>query len=193
MMEVQWNLWSGTQQVEAASAAAMTAAMTTTNSTGSVQSADSFLHYEADYKVLICKEHGYALRNLSTHLRDHHSIPAKARKAIVAKYHSYPLLDPKEISLPPLFGRPFEALAAPIEVFLCDEEECSFISKNCSIVARHCNKAHGWNSTKKDREHWTNIKVQKFLLAVAFSVTSLCMFRRSKRLGGQITAIVRDL
>lgn len=69
-MEVQWNPRSGTQRVEAASAAATTAATptttaatTTTDSTGGAQFAGGFLHYEGDYKVLICKEHGYALRS----------------------------------------------------------------------------------------------------------------------------------
>lgn len=75
----------------------MIAATTTTDSIGSAQFADSFLHYEADYKVLICREHGYALWSLSTHLRNQHFIPAKARKAIVEKYNSYTLLDPKDI------------------------------------------------------------------------------------------------
>lgn len=100
-MEVQWDLWSGTQQqVEAASAAATIVART---ATGRIENdahiADGFLHYEVDYQVLICKEHGYALRSLTMHLRDQHSIPAKARRAIVAKYTRFSLSDPKEISL----------------------------------------------------------------------------------------------
>jgi len=66
--------------------------------------ANSFLHYKADYWVLICKEHGYTLWSLSTHLHDQHSILAKAQKAIVAKYNSYSLPGPKEIPLLPLFG-----------------------------------------------------------------------------------------
>ena len=33
---------------------------------------------------------------------------------------------------------------------------------------QHCNKAHGWNSIKKDQEHWTNIKVQTFFASSNF-------------------------
>jgi len=144
------------------------ATTTTTNNTEGAQFADDFLHYEADYKVLICKEHGYALRSLSTHLCDQHSIPAKARKVIVEKYESYALLGPKDISLPPFFQSPFEALAALVKAFLCDEKECSFISKNCGKIARHCNQVHGWKSGKKDREHWTNVQVQTFFASSGF-------------------------
>lgn len=92
-------------------------------------------------------------RNMDTpseaYLRDRHTIPAKARKAIVEEYNSYTLLDPKDISLPPPFRPPFEAIAAPIEAFLCDEDECSFISKNHKVIAQHCNKDYGWKSTKE--------------------------------------------
>ena len=171
MMEIRWNPQLGTQQVqaEAASAAATTAVRTTANRIRDDDCiTDSFLCYEADYQVLICKEHGYALRSLSTHLCDQHSIPAKARKAIVAKYDSYSIPSPKEISLPPPFGRPFAALAAPVEAFLCDAEECGFISKSRSVVAQHCNQAHGWHSSKKDLEHWTDVKVQTFFTRGGF-------------------------
>jgi len=162
-------LWLGMQRVGVASAAATIAVRTTTDRIRNDDHiADGFLHYKADYRVLICKEHGYALRSLSTHLRDQHSIPAKARKAIVAKYNSYSLPGPKEIPLPPPFGRPFEALAAPVEAFLCDAEECGFISKNRSVVAQHCNQAHGWRSSKKDPEHWTDVKVQTFFTRGGF-------------------------
>jgi len=91
--------------------------------------AGGFVHYEARYQVLICKEHGYTLQGLSTHLRDQHYMPAKARKATVKKYRSYKLVDPKGIPLPPLFEPPFEALAAPTEAFMYKKEECSVIKQ----------------------------------------------------------------
>jgi len=158
--------------VKAASTAAITATAaattTATNGAGSARFADNFLHYDADYQVLICKEHGYTLQSLSTHLRDQHSIPAKARKATVEEYRSCALLDPTELSLPPPFGPPFNALAAPIRAFLCDKEECSFVSKNRGVTARHCNHAHGWHSSKEDRKHWTSVQVQTFFVSGGF-------------------------
>ena len=57
---------------------------------------------------------------MSTHLRDQHTISAKAQKAIVEKYKGHTLADPREIPLPLPLDRPFKALAAPIEAFLCD-------------------------------------------------------------------------
>lgn len=65
MMKIWWNLWLNVQQVEAASTAATIAAtiaaMIMINSIRSAQFTDSFLHYEADYKMLICKVHNYTL------------------------------------------------------------------------------------------------------------------------------------
>jgi len=55
-----------------------------------------------------------------------------------------------------------------VEAFLCDTEECGFISKNCSVVVQHCNQAHGWHSSKKDPEHWTDVKVQTFFTRGSF-------------------------
>jgi hypothetical protein len=34
----------------------------------------ALLEFDAEYNILICKEHGYAVRNLDTHLRDEHSM-----------------------------------------------------------------------------------------------------------------------
>lgn len=31
--------------------------------------ADEWLYYDSHYKVLVCRYHGYAVRNLATHLR----------------------------------------------------------------------------------------------------------------------------
>ena len=112
--------------------------------------------------------HDYTLWSLSTHFHNQHSILTKAQKAIVEKYNSYTVLDSKDISLSSLFKPSFEALAASTEVFLCDKKKCNFINKNCSVVVQHCNKAHEWNSTKKDQEHWTNIKVQMFFASSDF-------------------------
>lgn len=65
------------------------------------------------------------------------------RKATVEKYDSHTLLDARDISLPPPFRPRFEALASPVEAFLCDENEFSFISANHRVVAQHCNQTHG--------------------------------------------------
>lgn len=167
-MRVQWDSQSDIQQVEAVSAAVMIAVTTAINSTESAQFVNSFLHYEVNYKMLICKKHDYTLWSLSTHLCNQHFISAKTWKAIVEKYNSYTLLNSKDILLPPLFKQSFEALTVTVKAFLCDEKKWSVINKNCSVVVQHCNKAHEWNSIKKDQEHWTNIKVQTFFASSDF-------------------------
>lgn len=168
-MEVRWNPRAGTQHesTPASTTASTTAATTNTNSS-STEPPDWFLYYDPDYKVLICKEHGYAIRNLRLHLRDYHSIRQKIQKEIVKKYSEYALLGPRDVLLPPPFGPPFEILRKPMDAFLCDEEECRFISINRDGVRKHSKKMHGWKSTRQDREHWTSVKVQTFFASSGF-------------------------
>jgi len=47
-----------------------------------IHNADDLLHYEAPYKVLVCKYHHYALQNLRNHLRTEHSGTAKEKEAV---------------------------------------------------------------------------------------------------------------
>lgn len=123
---------------------------------------DRFLHYIPEYKVLVCKEHCYALRNLDLHLRDSHTIAVGDRRAIAGRYAALSLAKPAEVPLPPPLSPPFEALGQPMDGILCDEEECGFISINRTRMRMHCNKEHGWRSKQNQREHWTSTEVQTF-------------------------------
>ena len=124
--------------------------------------ADNVLHYEPEYKVLICKEHGYAVRNLCLHLRDAHTVSAEDRRLIVDKYAGLSLAKPVEVPLPPPLGPPFEALGQPIDALICDEEECGFISINPTKMRMHGNKKHDRRSKEGRREFWTRTKAQTF-------------------------------
>ncbi|KAK4947069.1 hypothetical protein LTR66_014220 [Elasticomyces elasticus] len=156
-MNISWNLHTGVQHVAPAERVAVAAASQFT-----AENIDELLQYEPDYKVLICKDHGYALQNINRHLEKHHSIAAKERKAIVRKYAHYPLLEPSHVPLPLPLGPRLEVLGEPVDAFLCEEEKCGFVSVNRFVIGQHCNKKHDRESTKEDRESWSKVKVQAF-------------------------------
>jgi uncharacterized C2H2 Zn-finger protein len=102
------------------------------------------------------------------HLRDYYLIPQKIQREIVKEYSEYALLGLRDVPLPPPFGPLFEILRKPTDAFLCDEEVCGFISINRDGVRKHSNKKHGWKLTRRDREHWTSVKVQTFFASSGF-------------------------
>jgi len=102
------------------------------------------------------------------HLRDYYSIPQKIQREIVKEYSEHALLGPRDVPLSPPFGPPFEILRKPTDAFLCDKEVCGFISINRDGVRKHSKKKHGWKSTRRDREHWTSVRVQTFSASSGF-------------------------
>jgi hypothetical protein len=119
--------------------------------------------YLEDYELIICSEHGYALRNLNRHLLDYHNYPRNVRKAIIQRFNGVPHRLPEHARLPKAFGSPMDAIAAPRRGFACEEEECDFISTGRTKIAQHCN-GHGWKSMPGEREHWADVWVQSFCL-----------------------------
>ena len=89
--------------------------------------ASDLLFYVAEYEVLVCKEHG-GVRNWNSHLRDHHSTDSKMRRALKHKYDHLKLQNPRNVRLPPPLGPPFLILGVLLDAFICEEEECSYIS-----------------------------------------------------------------
>jgi len=138
-MDIRWNPRTGEQRTTR-----VVDATVITTSQGITDNTQELLHYEPDYKVLICQEHGYALQRLDSHLRDYHPITLKQRKAITRKYAQHELLEPTSVPLPPPLEAPFKALGKPVDAFLCEEEECGFVSISRSATAKHCNKSHDW-------------------------------------------------
>jgi hypothetical protein len=72
-------------------------------------------HYEADYKVLICKYHGLGIVGLNGHLKDAHNLrKKKERQPILDRYAGLVLTKPRDVAIPPTNGPPFEALRSPL-------------------------------------------------------------------------------
>jgi hypothetical protein len=117
--------------------------------------------YLEEHKLIVCGEHGYALRNLDRHLVDYHVYPRSVRKTISRLYNGVAFVFPEDAPLPKAYGPPIEHIAPPRVGFLCDERECGFISISRTRTAQHCN-GHGWRSSHDEKEHWTRVWVQSF-------------------------------
>ncbi|KAF3029165.1 hypothetical protein E8E12_000446 [Didymella heteroderae] len=63
---------------------------------------------------------------------------------------------------------PFLALGEPLDAFVCEEEECGYISISRPVIAQHCNTKHEWQSKKDDRNHWMPVKAQTFFRTGGF-------------------------
>lgn len=137
-MEINWSL----QDAEAATAV------------------ETFKYLE-EHKLIVCREHGYALRNLDRHLVDYHVYPQRVRKTISRLFNGVEFVFPEDAPLPKAYGPPIEHIAPPRVGFLCDEKECGFISISRTRTAQHCN-GHGWRSSHDEKEHWTRVWVQSF-------------------------------
>ena len=137
-MNICWDVQHGLQHATSTeSAGAVTPAAAT------VTVGDDILSYEPEFKVLICKQHQYAVRNLYNHLRDEHkTIPIVERRVIVERYTRCELEEPAKVQLPQPLGPFIEALGRPVKALQCDGEACGFISINRQAMKKHCNQAH---------------------------------------------------
>ena len=127
-----------------------------------VENANDFLQWIPEYKVIVCREHEYAIGSVAQHLRIFHSGKDVEKRKVAIAFASYDLQTPKDVALPPPLGEPFQELGKPILAFICEEPECERISISRDEMRKHCNRAHNWKSSKEDREHWHYVWVQTF-------------------------------
>jgi hypothetical protein len=111
------------------------------------------------YRVLICCEHGCAVYGLDKHLKQHHSMPAAERRALITSYEDFNVLPPAEVAQPAPYGPPIDALGPAQDAFLCrcsssssssssggssnnrdsDSAVCNFISISRAKMRQHVN------------------------------------------------------
>jgi hypothetical protein len=120
--------------------------------------------YPVDYKVLVCKEHEYCLRNVKHHLLEHHTYHRHVRDAVVEHFGGLDIACIEEVSLPLSASDVIEVLQVPKACLRCngwEEQSCDFVSTSKEKMSRHCNQ-HGWRSTLGSRTNWTTVMVQSF-------------------------------
>lgn len=103
--------------------------------------------------MLFCVHHACGVRNLKTHLRDYHTGSMATKKAVVQRYAGLRITAPKEVRVPPPMHEPFAVLGRPKKAYVCDEEDCPFVSVSRDAVRMHCNR-HGWRWSRTQPRHW---------------------------------------
>ena len=122
---------------------------------------DDTFHYDADYKVLICKYHGQGVVGFERHLKDAHNIRNKRdRLPFLERFAGLEIAKPQDVVLPPMNGPPFKALKAPVIGFSCIK--CGHLFGALKGMQRHCNTEHNWHVSKQDPIHWQEVMVQTF-------------------------------
>jgi hypothetical protein len=79
-------------------------------STTAIESTIDQFEYIPGYRIFVCKEHRYGLRDLKRHLLEYYSLTHEARDAIVERYASLAIVALEEASLPTDRVRPFDCL-----------------------------------------------------------------------------------
>jgi hypothetical protein len=119
--------------------------------------------YLAEYKLLICKFHGHAVRNIKKHLESH--MGSRVAKRVAAqKFDGLELMTPELINMPITGTTPFPCLSPPVDAYLClsSRGACGFISKATTSMAKHRSLAHGDTSRLEKHKQHKKVKVQSF-------------------------------
>lgn len=123
------------------------------------------LHYDPRASVLVCKEHGYALTSWKWHLSNYHAFNRDELKDAARKLRGLDVVRPEDAPLPTANEPALPFLLPSRKGYQCwgtSGDTCGYISTSCSKIAEHCNTAHGWRSSPRDRNHWSEVKVQTF-------------------------------
>ena len=122
-----------------------------------------YVSYNANHKVLICREHkcGISPRSLERHFRDEHrAMPHNARKQVLMYAKELPLCEPEQA---PIFDQVISAIHG-LEVhdgYRCEYGGCNFLAGTLGSIKRHCgaHETTGWNDIEK---RFTATKMQTF-------------------------------
>jgi len=121
----------------------------------------SYIVYNAEYNVLICKEHECAISAefLSRHFRAEHDISLQRRQEIAEYASHYTPTKPSAMVYPRTKVMPVPYLRI-INAFHCGYDECNVIYITVGTIKKHCRVSHGW--TIKDGQRWSETLAQAF-------------------------------
>jgi hypothetical protein len=138
-----------------------------------------WLVYLPDYKVLVCRIHGYAVSSLPSHLSGRHAdIDCGTRKAIAVEYGRLELERPRSIDFDYGPGNPLPAIdgLTVYDGLVCEEfKSCRFASISRKRLKVHCKEAHQWSVSKAEPTHWRKAKLQTFFTVPGDAVHYFCV------------------
>jgi hypothetical protein len=102
---------------------------------------DMFRQFEylEDFKLLVCKSHSHAMRNVKRHLEEQHIETEIVNKAATARFTALEIHDPRAVEVPITLIAPFASLSPPVNGFLYGGKDgkCAFLSTNDQSISRH--------------------------------------------------------
>ena len=107
---------------------------------------NAYVTYNAQYKVLICREHKYGIAPdyVLRHLRDYHKgVPLATRNAIVNYSKTLDLAVPENIIVPVGIVHPIEGLTV-VDGYQCTYHDCSELRGTDTSIKEHCKREHRW-------------------------------------------------
>ena len=125
--------------------------------------------YLSQYQVLICVDHGYAVRNINQHLLEKHTLSPAQRKTLQQRYHDHPRCSPDQVTVPRPFQPAIPELGCPVKAARCKDEACSFIVANHDNIRKHANKKHGWRKSSEQPQYWSSVYAQTFFVGGGFT------------------------
>jgi len=108
-----------------------------------------YVTYNDEYKVLICRQHKYAIPpdGILRHFRDYHkAIPLATRQAIADYSKTLQLATLGEVATPTQQVQPVQGLAI-VNGFQCEHDGCSDLRSTVSSMKQHCWEVHRWTAT----------------------------------------------
>jgi len=125
----------------------------------SLESVQHHIVYNAQYKVLICKEHKYTILDVTRHFREHHpKMKTKTRLQIRAATQHLELAKPEDITNLSSNSLPIEGLELIENGAKCND--CEYVAGTIGTMEDHCRNKHNWKA--KDETMWTKQAVQTF-------------------------------
>ncbi|KAG5931168.1 hypothetical protein E4U59_000523, partial [Claviceps monticola] len=120
--------------------------------------------YLQQHRLVICREHGYAVGlDLKRHMKDHHPRYTRiVQQAVFARFQSLSRIEPHKAVLPRADDPPIEGLLPPQKAFKCSGAECGHISSSRDVIMSHSRLYHHWKHTKDTPTHWAELFVQSF-------------------------------
>jgi hypothetical protein len=120
--------------------------------------------YLEEFKLLVCKTHGYAIRNLKRHLEDAHRETKHVNRKVAARLASLEARSPESAVPPTTRTVPFACLSPPVDAYLCGgiDGMCDYVSINKQAVSRHWKDVHSQGAAHNTRHHQKRVKVQSF-------------------------------
>jgi Orsellinic acid/F9775 biosynthesis cluster protein D len=122
---------------------------------------DSYILYNAEFQVLICREHRCAIppNFIERHFRrEHKNIPLQIRQKIVQHSRTLETCDPNDVTTPMETVAPINGLKSQ-RGFQCMFDGCRSIGGTVNSIKEH-SKGHKWSPHEARR--WREIKIQTF-------------------------------